>query len=513
MYSNPKRTLSPKKGGLEVVESTKNPLVRTYLNSFLSNSDSFLDHIHPADEMYLFHKDLSGDGVAGCIEYFATGKDYYFTIKNIVNQCGYSFDKIGSFLDFASGYGRATRFLLQEMDAKKIWVSDIYKGAIDFQRDYFGVNGFYSFAEPSEVDFPRKFDVIFSGSLFSHLPEDRFEQWLETLYAHLENNGILIFSTHGESLLPPDAKRQGKGFTYLRQSESLSLPIDEYGSSFVSRKWVEDLAVKLKINDLIFVESELCRHQDVYVVSQGSLPLMERSSPLAGHVDGLSMQDGIITISGWMADLVSGAPVEKISMRLNGIPCGNAELRGERTDVCDRFGRDDYFLSGWQLGLDEAFAEKCILDNEGRLLVEAIVKNREHQYVFVKVLFWKEILLERSNPFIGYVDCWGMQDGAITISGWMADLVTGAPVEQISIHLNGIPCGNAKLSGERKDVRDHFGRDDYFLSGWQCILDEAFAGKYILGAEDRLQVEAVVKNRERQYVFAKVLFLKELIGK
>ena len=372
----------------------KKPLVRTYLNSFLRNPDSFLDYIHPADEMYLFHKDLRGDEVAGSIEYFATGKDYHLTIENIVNRCGKSFDKINSFLDFASGYGRATRFLLQEMDAKKIWVSDIYKDAVDFQRDYFGVNAFYSFAEPSDVDFPRKFEVIFAGSLFSHLPEDRFEQWLGTLYALLEDNGILIFSTHGESLLPSSAEKQGKGFTYLRQSESASLPVDEYGSSFVSRKWVENIAAKVKINHVVFMESELCRHQDVYVVSRKSLPPIERSNPLIGYLDRWAVENGTLTIYGWVADRVTGSPIEQISMRLYGIPCGNATLSRKRADVRDHFDRDDYLLSGWQFSLDRAFSQKYILGTEERLLVEVMAKNRDHQYGFVKVFLGKEMMRE-----------------------------------------------------------------------------------------------------------------------
>ena len=96
------------------------------------------------------------------------------------------------------------------------------------------------------------------------------------------------------------------------------------------------------------------------------------------------------------------------------------------------------------------------------------------------------------------------------MAGWQID-VTGSPIEQISMRLNGIPCGNATLSRKRADVRDHFDRDDYLFSGWQFSLDHAFAQKYILGTEERLLVEVMAKNRDHQYGFVKVFLGKEMM--
>ncbi len=78
------------------------------------------------------------------------------------------FDGIESVLDFASGHGRFTRFLLQTVPSDKVWDSDIYADAMDFQRREFGVRCIPSCDRPEDYRPGRHFDLIFVASLFSH---------------------------------------------------------------------------------------------------------------------------------------------------------------------------------------------------------------------------------------------------------------------------------------------------------------------------------------------------------
>lgn len=61
------------------------------------------------------------------------------------------FDKVGPVLDFASGWGRLTRYLEQRLPTGQISVADIYHQAIDWQVSTFGVAGI------SRIRTPRSF--------------------------------------------------------------------------------------------------------------------------------------------------------------------------------------------------------------------------------------------------------------------------------------------------------------------------------------------------------------------
>ena len=65
------------------------------------------------------------------------------------------------------------------------------------------------------------------------------------------------------------------------------------------------------------------------------------------RVDGPIAPGGYAAATGFAVDLVHGAPVRKIEMRLDGEPAGEANLRGLRPDVMAHFARQDFLWSGW----------------------------------------------------------------------------------------------------------------------------------------------------------------------
>lgn len=176
-------------------------------------------------------------------------------------------------LDFASGYGRVTRFLAAHYGAKQIWSSDIKCDAVDFQKKHLGVHGLYSSYIPEEFQPQEKFDIIFVGSLFSHLNKDLFERWLKVLLGCTAPSGYLIFSVH-DMTLHPDAPQEEHVFVQSNEDlkfefvENRITATEDYGISFVQEVYVARLIRSIDSTLSYQRYKKLFGGlQDVYVVS------------------------------------------------------------------------------------------------------------------------------------------------------------------------------------------------------------------------------------------------------
>lgn len=184
-------------------------------------------------------------------------------------------NNINNILDFASGYGRLTRHLLHDFNPNKIWVSDIKIEAVEFQKEEFLVNGILSSFNPEDFNPPVKFDLIFVGSLFSHLPQPLFEQWMIKLSSLLSNNGLFILTTLNAGFHRPDSAND---FDYVETSEDKMLNFvngaivqdDVYGMAFVSDDYMKNQIAQLKwMDDRYSVNRNgFGRRQDVYMVTK-----------------------------------------------------------------------------------------------------------------------------------------------------------------------------------------------------------------------------------------------------
>jgi 2-polyprenyl-3-methyl-5-hydroxy-6-metoxy-1,4-benzoquinol methylase len=240
-----------------------------YVKSISGPGYELITKVHPADEMYLFFTTHPDHLNTPLKSYFVSGNGMVQDFLEILSKSGKSIGRINSFLEFACGYGRFTRHLLGHLDPKKITVSDVYKGAVDFQKATFGVEGFYSEFDPAELEIQKNYDVIFVASLFSHLPEKTWRPWLKKLFNSLSDNGVLIFSTHGTSCMADPAQMPHTGFLYLNMSESKSHSFDDYGTTYVTSDFVQT-AVRENTGASVLLEipKGLWSYQDVYVVKR-----------------------------------------------------------------------------------------------------------------------------------------------------------------------------------------------------------------------------------------------------
>jgi SAM-dependent methyltransferase len=105
-------------------------------------------------------------------------------------------------LDFGCGYGRVTRVLVQKLPPARISAFDVDPGAARFCAQEFGVRAltFTRGWEWESVGFAR-YDVIWVGSVFTHLAEGYTRETLSLLFELLQPGGVLVFTTHGDEAL------------------------------------------------------------------------------------------------------------------------------------------------------------------------------------------------------------------------------------------------------------------------------------------------------------------------
>jgi SAM-dependent methyltransferase len=240
----------------------------------------FVFEVDERDVMFRYYRDLWCGGLPSSesrYRYLKTSAHLLSTVEDVLERSGVSLDQLGSFLDFASGHGRLTRFLVHRLSPDRITVSDINKAAVDFVRRAFGVRGFYSVAAPEHLNHDGRYDVIFVCSLFSHLPLNTWASWLSKLYSLLTPNGVLVFSTHSVNScddLPPGEHQKletgEEGFLFSDITYG-DLPPEIYGTTYVSEGYVRRVVASHALGKLIgFYPNGMSGVQDVYVIARSS---------------------------------------------------------------------------------------------------------------------------------------------------------------------------------------------------------------------------------------------------
>jgi SAM-dependent methyltransferase len=182
-----------------------------------------------------------------------------------------------SLLEFASGYGCVTRFMIDACPHVDLTCCDIHPAAVSFLQAEFGVEAILSKSIPEELVIWRTFDVVFVISLFSHLPRHTWARWLRVIASRVKRGGLLIFSTHGMTSAAqfnyPEIGEDGYWFHPLSEQTDIN-PFD-YGSTITTEKFVrKQLGTMRDLRLLSFRPAALRRNQDIYVVRR--LPLWQR---------------------------------------------------------------------------------------------------------------------------------------------------------------------------------------------------------------------------------------------
>ena len=185
--------------------------------------------IHPDD-------DMKHPGDVDGTHYARVGRSAIEAIERALGAAGRSFADVGSCLDMPCGYGRVLRLLAQQIAPARITACDINRQAIRFCAQEFGVTPLRSTPSLADMRLGRH-DLIWCGSLVTHLDERRVGDLLGAFAQALEPGGIAIVTIHAE---PPTtgefASRQAEIERALGERGHFHVPYEgalfEYGHAW-----------------------------------------------------------------------------------------------------------------------------------------------------------------------------------------------------------------------------------------------------------------------------------------
>jgi SAM-dependent methyltransferase len=105
--------------------------------------------------------------------------------------------RVDRVLDLPCGHGRVLRHLVKMFPDAEFHASDLDQGGMEYCASKFNAIACPSMPELSEVDFGTQFDLIWVGSLFTHVNEVQAAKWLAHLARYITPSGIIVATMHG----------------------------------------------------------------------------------------------------------------------------------------------------------------------------------------------------------------------------------------------------------------------------------------------------------------------------
>jgi SAM-dependent methyltransferase len=126
-----------------------------------------------------------------------TGSQWYYDVGKSALDCIRSAlatarIKPASILDLPSGHGRVCRMLRAAFPEAHLTVCDLDHDAVDFCAAQFNAVPVYSHEDIRRVRLDQSFDLIWCGSLLTHLDRQQWPDFLGFFSDHLSPDGLLV---------------------------------------------------------------------------------------------------------------------------------------------------------------------------------------------------------------------------------------------------------------------------------------------------------------------------------
>lgn len=163
------------------------------------------------DEMFLGDRD----------HYFDVGETALHAIQTALADARRSPDTLKRILDLPSGHGRALRFIKKAFPHAHLTACDLNADGVAFCAETFGAEPVVSRKEVAAIPLPGGYDLIWCGSLFTHLPAVQCEAFMRLFQRVLAPGGILVLTLHGRHYA--ETVGNGKEATGLAREVEVSL--------------------------------------------------------------------------------------------------------------------------------------------------------------------------------------------------------------------------------------------------------------------------------------------------
>jgi SAM-dependent methyltransferase len=193
-----------------------------------------------------------------------------------------------SILDLPCGFGRVTRFLRARYPDAAITVSDLDESGVAFSAEQFAACPAISIRDFRDLDLGERYDLIWVGSLITHLPAVQTTRFFASMARHLTPQGRLVVSLQGPSIIPK-LRETGYGLTLALAKEvieeferagfgyrdypcendlyGVALTNEHYGISLTGEPWLQGALAESGLQLGAYEVLAWDNHHDVLVAS------------------------------------------------------------------------------------------------------------------------------------------------------------------------------------------------------------------------------------------------------
>jgi SAM-dependent methyltransferase len=216
--------------------------------------------VHGAEELSGFHK---------------IGKIVALNLESTIHSIPLELDESSYILDFGCGCGRIINWFYDLYQDCKFYGTDIDEEAITWCQENLSDKCNFSVNEAMPpLPYPNQFfDLIYSISIFTHLPEEMQFAWLKELKRVCKKGAYLLLTVHGEHLFPASSEPartefENNGFYYSVGDGTDGLP-EFYQTSFHTEAYIRN-----RWSDFFEIErivpKGIANHQDLIIAIRSS---------------------------------------------------------------------------------------------------------------------------------------------------------------------------------------------------------------------------------------------------
>ena len=210
--------------------------------------------------------------------YLAAGKTVADTVRVVTHLANL---EPKSILDYGSGHGRVLRWLQAYWPKAVLGAADVTPDQIGFCAETFGATPILLDKPFPDIELPRTYDLIWLGSIFTHIDATSWRELILSLRRYLTKGGVLCFSFAGRRMYRMikdeekgtflDAESPEKvaallsgyeteGFGFLPQWESNGR---SWGRSVADLPWALNICLELGGKIVLLSEEAYAKRQDI----------------------------------------------------------------------------------------------------------------------------------------------------------------------------------------------------------------------------------------------------------